>query len=316
MVTRSLTDVFILMRNNANHNRNLFSEQSVNDRMALVESGEMFDLNKTILPPSWINMLEEAQFQMSRIQKKLNDLAQQQQVYLSKPTLDESTERETRIENLTQEITKLFGLTQKLIHQIQEQSEDSECNQEIKLSHNVTMSLCTALQNLSFQFRNLQSSYLNKLKSREERANLFFLNEDTGYSENDALQQLTDGDIRMDKEFELGSRFTEQQKQQIIFEEDNARLASQRRQEIDQIVNSIVDLNYIFKDLGRMIIEQGTVLDRIDYNIEQTQTQVRHAYQELARADRYQRKNRKMQCILILAPATVILFLLLIVAKF
>lgn len=107
MVTRSLTDVFILMRNNANHNRNLFSEQSVNDRMALVESGEMFDLNKTILPPSWINMLEEAQFQMSRIQKKLNDLAQQQQVYLSKPTLDESTERETRIENLTQEITKV-----------------------------------------------------------------------------------------------------------------------------------------------------------------------------------------------------------------
>lgn len=61
---------------------------------------------------------------------------------------------------------------------------------------------------------------------------------------------------------------------------------------------------------------QGTVLDRIDYNIEQTQTQVRHAYQELARADRYQRKNRKMQCILILAPATVILFLLLIVVKF
>lgn len=60
----------------------------------------------------------------------------------------------------------------------------------------------------------------------------------------------------MDREFELGSRFTEQQKQQIIFEEDNARLASQRRQEIDQIVNSIADLNYIFKDLGKMIVEQ------------------------------------------------------------
>lgn len=107
MATRNLTDVFILMRNNANHNRNLFSEQSVSDRMALVESGELMELNKTILPPSWINVLEEAQFHMSRIQKKLNDLAQQQQLYLSKPTLDESTERETRIENLTQEITKV-----------------------------------------------------------------------------------------------------------------------------------------------------------------------------------------------------------------
>jgi syntaxin 16 len=107
MATRSLTDVFVLMRNNANHNRNLFSEQSVDDRMALVESGEMMEISRTCLPPSWINLFEGAQFQISRIQKKINDLSHHQQVYLSKPTLDESNERETRIENLTQEITKV-----------------------------------------------------------------------------------------------------------------------------------------------------------------------------------------------------------------
>ncbi len=107
MATRNLTDVFMLMRNNANQNRNLFSEQTINDRMALVESGEMMELNKSSLPPIWINVLEEAQFQMSRIQKKLNDLSQQQQAYLSKPSLDESSERETNIENLTQDITKV-----------------------------------------------------------------------------------------------------------------------------------------------------------------------------------------------------------------
>lgn len=110
MTTRNLTDVFVLMRNNANHNRNLFSEQSINDRMALVESGDAMELNRFVLPPSWIHILEEAQFQISRIQKKLNDLGQQQQAYLSKPTLDESTEREMRIENLTSEITKVIQI--------------------------------------------------------------------------------------------------------------------------------------------------------------------------------------------------------------
>lgn len=108
MATRNLTDVFLLMRNNANHNRNIFSEQSISDRMALVESGDLLELNRTSLPPSWINILEEAQFQISRIEKKLNDLAQQQQAYLSKPTLDESTEREAHIENLTKDITKVI----------------------------------------------------------------------------------------------------------------------------------------------------------------------------------------------------------------
>lgn len=107
MATRNLMDVFVLMRNNANHNRNLFSEQSVSDRMALVESGEMMEMNRSILPPSWISILEEAQFQISRIQTKINDLSHHQQVYFSKPTLDESNERETLIENLTQEITKV-----------------------------------------------------------------------------------------------------------------------------------------------------------------------------------------------------------------
>lgn len=107
MATRNLTDVFLLMRNNANHNRNLFSEQSISDRMALVESGDLMELNRTSLPPSWINILEEAQFQISRIEKKLNDLSQQQQAYLSKPTLDESSEREAHIENLTKDITKV-----------------------------------------------------------------------------------------------------------------------------------------------------------------------------------------------------------------
>ncbi|XP_065217649.1 syntaxin-16 [Planococcus citri] len=314
MVTRQLTDVFTLMRNNANHNRNILSEQIISDRMALVESGEGMDMSRTALPPSWINILEEAQFQISRIQKKLNDLSTQQQSFLSKPTLDDSTEQETHIEHLSQEVTKLFSITQKLIHQIEEQSMDGS-TQERKLSKNVTSSLCTTLQNLSFQFRNLQSSYLNKLKSREERSNVFF-QDDVFYDDNDPFESLNEGELKVDREFELGPRFTEQQKQQLLFEEDNARMAAQRKQEVNQIVSSIADLNYIFKDLGRMVAEQGTVLDRIDYNIEQTQTQVRHAYQELARADRYQRKNRKMQCILILAPATVILFLLLIAVKF
>ncbi len=82
------------------------------------------------------------------------------------------------------------------------------------------------------------------------------MNDETFYPESETLQQLTDGDMNVDREFELGHRFTEQQKQQMLQEEDIARLADQRRQEVNQIVNSIADLNYIFKDLGRMIAEQ------------------------------------------------------------
>jgi len=38
-----------------------------------------------------------------------------------------------------------------------------------------------------------------------------------------------------------------------------------------------------------MVQDQGTILDRIDYNIEQTQVQVQEGYKQLKKADSYQR---------------------------
>lgn len=49
-----------------------------------------------------------------------------------------------------------------------------------------------------------------------------------------------------------------------------------------------------------MVSDQGTVLDRIDYNIEQSQVQVHEGCQQLKQAETYKRKSRKIYCILIL----------------
>lgn len=105
------------------------------------------------------------------------------------------------------------------------------------------------------------------------------------------------------------------QKQLLLMQEENTRMVAEREEEVNKIVRSIMDLNEIFKDLGQMVHEQGTVLDRIDYNIEQTQVQVHEGLKQLQKADRYQRKNRKMHCILILAVVVIILVVLLIIVK-
>jgi len=60
---------------------------------------------------------------------------------------------------------------------------------------------------------------------------------------------------------------------------------------------------------------QGTLLDRIDYNVEQTATRVEKGLAQLQKAEKYQRKNRKMLVISILFMLVVILLIILIAVK-
>lgn len=57
-------------------------------------------------------------------------------------------------------------------------------------------------------------------------------------------------------------------------------------------------------------------MDRIDYNVEQTQIKVYEGYKQLTKAQSHQRKNRKLLIIFILAVLVVILGSILIFRKF
>ena len=56
---------------------------------------------------------------------------------------------------------------------------------------------------------------------------------------------------------------------------------AQREREIEDIAQGIIELADIFKELQGMVIDQGTMLDRIDYNIENMSVNVKAADKEL-----------------------------------
>ena len=55
----------------------------------------------------------------------------------------------------------------------------------------------------------------------------------------------------------------------------------QREREINDIARGIIELADIFKELQNMVIDQGTMLDRIDYNVEKMAVDVKAAEKEL-----------------------------------
>lgn len=54
-----------------------------------------------------------------------------------------------------------------------------------------------------------------------------------------------------------------------------------RDEEINKLVSTINELTKIFKQMNQFVIDQGTVLDRIDFNIEDTLQKTRSANIEL-----------------------------------
>lgn len=54
-----------------------------------------------------------------------------------------------------------------------------------------------------------------------------------------------------------------------------------RDRELTEIAKSIAQLAELFKDLSVLVIDQGTLLDSVEYNIEQTAVQMSEAVKEL-----------------------------------
>jgi syntaxin 16 len=134
-------------------------------------------------------------------------------------------------------------------------------NKKNLLKKNVQSTLAKQLQELSLEFRKSQKDYLQKLKGRQQRGKGFSIQED-----------VTQDDTKFDVSFT-----PEQQK---ILEESNVNV-EQREKEVIQIARSINELASIFKDLSILVIEQGTILDRIDFNLEQVEHNTEETVVEL-----------------------------------
>jgi len=92
---------------------------------------------------------------------------------------------------------------------------------------------------------------------------------------------------------------------------DNSFLET-REKELNNITKSINDLNQLFRDISEFVVEQGTILDQIEYNVDLAATKTEEGLKQLKKADQYQKKDRKMKVIFCMTITVLILFVLLI----
>ncbi|KAG8094073.1 hypothetical protein GUJ93_ZPchr0012g19230 [Zizania palustris] len=241
------------------------------------------------LPPAWVDVSEEISANMQRARTKMAELAKAHAKALM-PSFGDGRDDQRAIEILTHEVTDLLKRSEKRLQKLsmKDSSEDSNVRK------NVQRSLATDLQNLSMEFRKKQSTYLKQLRQQKEGQD----GVDLEMNINGSKSTFELGD----DEFEdMG--FTEVQMSKLKKSEAFTR---EREREIEQAVESVNELAQIMKDLSVLVIDQGTIIDRIDYNIQNVAASVEEGYRQLQKAERTQKKGGMVMC------ATVLVILIFI----
>jgi syntaxin 16 len=130
--------------------------------------------------------------------------------------------------------------------------------------------LINKLGEFTKRLSNNEEEYMRKYKE--------LVGDDTKYNNLDSKSNLNDNVSKSDNflKTELTSR----------------DIIAKRENEINNLVNSISELAQIFKDLQTLVLEQGTILDRIDYNIDTAKVNVEEGHINIVKAD----KNMHSSC--------------------
>ncbi|ODV97517.1 hypothetical protein PACTADRAFT_29086, partial [Pachysolen tannophilus NRRL Y-2460] len=275
------------------------------------------------LPPRFVDFSAEVEENLSFIETKINELN-----FLYKknllPGFNDRTEDNKKIDDLNFVITKNFQKCYNMIKKIdnlknEQYGPDGNIGgsftkkDELAMCENIKKKLALRTQNLSKTFRKLQNNYIRFLKDDDDF--------ETQYSSSaggigSGSQQSQNYNEELEEEestakIESYSReaLKQSQQQQSSL---SSQMINQREREIFKIAQGVLEISTIFKELENMIIDQGTILDRIDYNINNVVVDLKHADKQFVKSSKSQKRTTKCKAIFLLSLIVFALFLMVL----
>ncbi|KIP10855.1 hypothetical protein PHLGIDRAFT_64734 [Phlebiopsis gigantea 11061_1 CR5-6] len=198
------------------------------------------------------------------------------------PGFADRSAEEREIETATTDITKDFRRCHALIQQIgltqAHAFPPSQTRHQLLAAKNVQRGLAAKAQELSATFRKKQRVYMEKLQGHAIK------NQDLLIASGAVSLKGSEGLSAVDEDMAAASASRDGVLAQDLLTPDMD--LRRRDRELTEIAKSIASLAELFKDLSALVIDQGTLLDSVEYNIEQTAVQMSDAVKELDVATR------------------------------
>ncbi len=298
MATRNLTTIYEKLRRDAIASCNSAEDEfdlEAQDRY-LDKDIEMTDMANPSSSNRWKTFADSVTYDVTLVEKNMGKLKQLHTVHLTPSFNDDEKEHQLKeIEAKTREITEQFRGLKDKIHRLCDMLTPN--SRDYLIAQNLQSSLATDVRDLSTRFHSQQKVYLKKLESQRS-----FTHESNS--------------IFSPEEMEHGGEAKEQEQEEqeeVILREQESIV---REQEIQSLSRSIADLADIFNDLNTMIVDQGTMLDRIDYNISVVEEHTASAVVELKKANDYSGNEGKCWCYILLLIIILVLIGIIVAGIF
>jgi len=292
LIHRDLTSAFKLLRDRSSTETNSYFQVD-NEKEVLIHQEDdvvHFERNQFQIQEFKDNL----EYHLGAISTGLTQFEKYNDRILNRPAFDENIDEDENeeIEGMTETLSNNFLSSQKILNRVK--TRQFRNKMEEKIAKNLASRYAEEISSYSTRFRKCQGNFSRRLQKRETRtADLMDLQGDFEIATDDAL----------DANF---------QRQELALDTE---FLDKREKELNKISKSINDLNQLFRDISSFVVEQGTILDQIEYNVDAAATKTEEGLKQLKKADQYQRKDRKMKAILCMAVTVAILLFLLIMKE-
>ena len=264
------------------NNSFLFVENK-NTKLLNYDQIELQDLSTNLDNSNYVESYKRVNNILDDLLTNFASLKSFQQERIKPKFIDEEIENkkiDKEIDKLIIKMMKKIKFCEALTKMIKNQKNETNTSLE-KVKYNIKIFLVGKIQNFSNEFRKNQQQYLQYLKE------MGIIN--TTYENSNSTDKL------------INNIEDDEKKNFLYTKEDDINIQIKKRDEdITVLVKSIDELSGIFKDLQNIVQEQGTILDRIDYNINISYENTQQGLKSIKKAEEHQKESCFRNTILLL----------------
>ncbi|XP_053675066.1 syntaxin-1A isoform X4 [Anopheles nili] len=229
--------------------------------------------------------VEEIRMMIDKIQANVEEVKKKHSAILSAPQSDEKTKQE--LEDLMADIKKtanrVRGKLKGIEQNIEQEEQQSKSNADLRIRKTQHSALSRKFVEVMTEYNRTQTDYRERCKGRIQRQL-----EITGRATtNEELEEMLEqGNSAV---FTQGIIMETQQAKQTLAD------IEARHADIIKLENSIRELHDMFMDMAMLVESQGELVDRIEYQVENSRDYVTSGQQDLVQAVKYMAKARKVR---------------------